>query len=309
MNDHRIALGLRSTQPMTVRFTRLGARLEAFDISAFARTAPSMDVLSDLARFGVVGALAELAPGRYLWPRATPAGGKLAFPADDADSVRASPRERIYVGRHLEKKDDRWRYSVLTRAREMRVVTGLPMTNLPLLSLLQHVCTQLPHQAVAALPPADHEGFIAQLAPGVPMRVARHAGVLQERRRIALGLGQGIPPRELEAQIRRCLIAPMAQQQLNDLLPDTTRCIRVIATDDVAAQAEPIPMDCFSPGDPMGENLYALAQRRIARMHAKRIPVPALWKPLSRIVASLAGSTEETEGAAQSMLALIQMGY
>jgi hypothetical protein len=259
-----------------------------------------LDVLSDLAHFGMVLPLAQVGQGGiFWWPGApVPEGDatawqvpRLSAPPPLPQPDPALPAYRL-EWRHGGETTDRWRYGVSASARWWAASLGLPLVHGELLSL---------SAAVDSLPPGHYFLRLGAMKPAdfawlwrAPcwMRVQRRALLLRERRRLALGLGADIADATLNAAIAQHYFIPTVQHLLDQLRPHGQRHfhVRGSAANLDALPSWPLDVGRFASDDPLGDNLGVLASRRIQR----QAPVARLRRATGRSLVVLAHKTHHS---------------
>lgn len=280
-----------------------------------------LDVLSDLAHYGMVLPLAEVAPDTLLWwaGHAAPQG-ELRVPVTQAapDDTATDTRSRIQWD-SAAPSDDRWRYGVSASARWIAASTGLPMVHPELLTLAAAVDSLPLGEVYLALSPVNAAALSWLWNPRTGNAVQRRSLLLRERRRLALGLPAQHDDAQLNAMIERHFVLPVAQQLLDAMNPDARRQLRLLTQDefaalDAATQTVALPVGRYLSDDPLGDNIYVLGSRRIP----SAAPLARQMRATGRSIVTLAHRTQTSDtpkhtgpppdwGAA--MLAALQLDY
>lgn len=282
-----------------------------------------LDVLSDLAHYGMVLPLAGADQGSIFWwpDAAMPKGDAAAWqvPRHHAPPQLPQPHQALPVykldWRHGDETPDRWRYGVSASARWWAASLGLPLVHGELLSLSASVDRLPPghyHLSLSHMKSVDF-GWLWR-AP-CWTRIQQRALLLRERRRLALGLGAGVEDSVLDAAITQHYVVPTVQHLLDQLRPRGQRYFHVHSSAAQLPALPPWPLDIgrFAIDDPLGDNLCVLASRRIRR----QAPVGRLLRATGRSLvvlahkahSSLAGAPPTPSRWAPPLWAALQLDY
>ena len=293
--------------------------------AAHVSTECTLDMLGDLARYGLVLPLAEVQTGALLWwPEQAAPDGELQVPAavGDRDLVLSGSLSRIQWT-VASPATDRWRYGVSATARWMAASARLPVIHHELLSVAACIDT---------LPLGDVCLTLGRLDPAVfawPWRrssweaIERRALLLRERRRLALGLAVQHDATELDELIRRHFVLPMARQLLDAVNPHAQRRLHVLTPDqltcvDSSAQVIDLPVGRYLSDDPLSENLYLLGGRRIhattalarqLRCTGRSLVALAHRTQMAALAQQAGAPTESPIEWGAAMLAALQLDY
>lgn len=280
-----------------------------------------LDMLSDLAHYGLVLPLAEVRPAALLWwpdqPAPTDEPQVPAALLEPGEAPPATANRIQWVA--ASPSTDRWRYGVSAAARWMAASTRLPVVHHELLTLTAAMDVLPPGDICLSLSRVDPSAFAWPWRPRIWDAVQRRGLLLRERRRLALGLPAQHDPARLDALIQRCFVLPAAQCVLDCANPDAKRRLHVLAPDDLAPPDASTPMlelplGRYRSDDPLGDNIYVLGGRRIqpaamlARLlrHTGRSLVVAAHRAQT---SAMATPTEPPLEWGAAMLAALQLDY
>ncbi|MBV8753547.1 MAG: hypothetical protein JO309_01565 [Pseudonocardiales bacterium] len=285
------------------------------DVSAGGAEDWPLDVLSDLATYGVVAGLAEIGRNRCLLPpaaRLEPGFGSPRLREDRAAPGIGGDALRIeFVETGSGASADAPNYAVAAWARSAAARLRLPFVNTSLLTLVA-CADRLPEGSVMVpLAKTDKAAFLDQLKPDVRAAVAAREAVLRERRRLALRLPRGVADGTLDRQIEARLVFPMVQFYLESCLgPPGARFHLCHGEQAEASRSHTIAVGKFEASEPLGENIFALAMRRLFYVNPKtavRRSFQVAPFALGRRIARHGAQT--MRGAGEAMLAALQMEF
>lgn len=308
------------------RYWRLLGSEDAVAIQpAYVVAECTLDLLADLARYGMVLPLAEVQTGALLWwPEQSAPDGELQVPAaaGGGNPVLSESLGRIQWT-VASPATDRWRYGVSATARWMVASARLPVVHHELLSVAASIDTLPLGDVCLSLGRLDPAVFAWPWHRGRWEDIERRALLLRERRRLALGLMAQYDATKLDDLIQRHFVLPMAQQLLDAVNPHAQRRLHVLTSDQLArvdssAQVIDLPVGRYLSDDPLGENLYVLGGRRIHAATAAARQLRCTGRSLVSLahrtqMAALAQRAEApteppTEWGA-AMLAALQLDY
>ena len=297
----------------------------------------SLQMVTDLANYGIVGPLAEIAAGCLLWLPQRPLASNthdlnlshlLPLPpsAASADAVKLSFMQPQQMAQAIAETDFLRAGRALAASRMLTTRLRLPLVDSQLLSVMlaaPKLSTNTPllldWGLNAASNAARRTAFLALLRPASQAAFLQQEHILRQRRREALQLSATLDAAQLERQILARMILPMAQLCLDaglaaqSITPTAQVSLQLpseTASNAAAANEIQVPHIGFALDDPLGENLFALVLRRICMTQQKAevlrhfaIAPYALAKKVKRL------APDQMDGAAQAAMAVLQLDF
>ena len=300
----------------------------------------SLQMVTDLANYGIVGPLAEVGAGCLLWLPNRPLNDVSADAAHDLNLSHLLPLPSVTMPADVIKlgfispgqasqavgsNDFLSAGRALAASRMLSTRLRLPCVDSQLLSVmlaapsLSNLATPLVLNwgQDAITNAARRAAFLALLRPASQAAFLQQEQILRQRRREALQLSASLDNAQLEQQILARMILPMAQLCLDAGLAaqSITPTVQVrlqlsgATTSNLASEVQ-VPHIGFALDDPLGENLFALVLRRICMTQQKAevlrhfaIAPYALAKKVKRL------APDQMDGAAQAAMAVLQLDF
>jgi hypothetical protein len=319
--------------PVVRRAGRGWELLEAPALGSDVPEAALLDVLSDLANYGLVAPLVQVDTDSLLWWPGFPApGGDLRVPDLNLPGGPSGKFNRVRW-MAAEATDDRWRFRVSATARSAVATLGLPVVHGGLLTLVA-LAGGLPagdvHVALSGRgthakdsprgarpnpnPPAEGEAFAWPWRADAWSDIRQRGVLLRERRRLALGLPARIDSGELDRLVERHFILPAAQAVI-DRATRHARCRIVLhpVLPEGAGTDIDVTVGHYLSDDPVGENVFMLCGSRVRR----GAPIGRRLRATGRSLVALADRARSdsrlrgpsSPGWGEAMLAAVQLDF
>ncbi|MGP8431864.1 hypothetical protein ACT2FY_00740 [Paraburkholderia fungorum] len=248
-----------------------------------------LEMLSDLATYGLIAGACSIGEDTLAWPEDGPAhgsGGHGGYPrltaTEPANFATDFPPDAFraeFVATPADASSEVPGYALLAGARAAAAQLRLPFVNTALLTLIgsaqvQGIGTPAPRNGtppmpdiVVPFPQIDATAFVMQLKPAIRRALTVQRKVLRERRRLILGLPVGVAEEVLNEQIEAHLVLPLARRYIGGCIGEAGARIHLVASGTAGALAalapQRIAVSHFDAGEPTGENIFALTLRRL----------------------------------------------
>jgi hypothetical protein len=313
-----------ATLPTATR-TAAGWRFGDAEPARWDRAPPSavLEMLSDLATYGLIGGACSIGKDILAWPESRFAEGRGSFPRLATHEPASFPANAVraeFVATPADTESEVPGYALLAGARSAASRLRLPFVSTALLTLISRADPvgmgmsrakpQVTPDLVVPFPLVDPRAFAMQLKPPIRRALAAQHEVLRERRRLVLGLAVGVSDALLDAKIETQLVLPLARRYLSENLGVAAQSIYLVGSGEAAELAPlAIAVTQFDPGEPTGENVFALTLRRLffqnPRTTTRRYFDISPLALRRRIEPSMSCGT----GAGHAMLAALQMEF